>query len=276
MQQIYKKIAELIDSGKEFVLATVVNAESSTSGKIGFKMIILPDLSTFGTVGGGMLEKDVVESAKDIFRTKKNMFKRYVLREGYDSSLGMVCGGTVEVYMEYIGRKPQFIIFGAGHIGKKLHDILSLDDTFEIIVSDNRKEFADKNKFKNAKVFDEEFDTAIKKMEIREGAYVVIVTAGGKYDPVILNELYKKHIKFAYIGMIGSLNRRNKCFAEAEKLGVPHDFLNDIFAPIGLAINSETPFEVAISIIGEVIAVMKGAIEHIKTEKEVHENDKGA
>ncbi len=276
MQQIYKKIAELIDSGKEFVLATVVNAESSTSGKIGFKMIILPDLSIFGTVGGGMLEKDVIDSAKDIFRTKKNMFKRYVLREGYDSSLGMVCGGTVEVYMEYIGRKPQFIIFGAGHIGKKLHDILSLDDTFEIIVSDNRKELTDKNKFKNAKVFDEAFDIAIKKMEIREGAYVVIVTAGGKYDPVILNELYKKHVKFAYIGMIGSLNRRNKCFAEAEKLGVSHDFLNDIFAPIGLAINSETPFEVAISVIGEVIAVMKGAIGYIKTEKEVHENDKGA
>ena len=276
MQQIYKKIAKLIEEEREFVIATVVNAESSTSGKIGFKMVILPDGSSFGTVGGGMLEKDVVESAKELFRTHKNLFKRYILKDGDSSSLGMVCGGTVEIYMEYVGRKPQFIIFGAGHIGQKLHDILSLDDTFELIVSDNREEFANRENFRNALVFHQNFSESIREMPIRNGAYIVIVTAGGKEDPDILKGLYEKGIEYAYIGMIGSLNRKKKCFDKARELGVPDKFLNMIFAPIGLAINSETPFEVAISIIGEAIAVMKGVIKKVRTEKEVHENDKGA
>ncbi|MCD6427086.1 MAG: XdhC family protein [Caldisericaceae bacterium] len=270
MQQIYKKIAELVENGEEFVLATVVNAESSTSGKMGFKMIVLPNGKTFGTVGGGMLEKDVIELAKEIFNTQKSIFKTYILREGEESSLGMVCGGKVQVYMEYVGRKPQLVIFGAGHIGKKMHDILSLDETFDLIVCDNRKEFANKENFPNAEVYNDDFKTSIEKMPLRNGAFVVLVTAGGKDDPVILKSLYEKNVKYAYIGMIGSTNRRDKCFTEAKKLGVPEKFLAEIFAPIGLAINSETPFEVAISIIGEIIAYRKGALKDVKTEKEVH------
>ena len=183
----------------------------------------------------------------------------------------MVCGGKIQIYMEYIGNKPQLIIFGAGHIGKKLHDILSLDDAFDLIVCDNRKDFANTERFPNAAVYNaENFEVSIKKMNIKDGAFVIIVTAGGKDDPVILKGLYDKHVRYNYIGMIGSLNRKNKCFAESRKLGVEDTFLNKIFAPIGLAINSETPFEIAIAIIGEIIAVRKGALKNIMTEKEAH------
>lgn len=273
MQQIYNKVSELILGKKEFVLATVVSAESSTSGKIGFKMTILPDGTTFGTVGGGMLEKDVTEQAKVLFKNHKNLFKTYILKESDKSSLGMVCGGTVQVFMEYIGRRPQFIVFGAGHIGKKLHDILSLDDTFDLIICDDRPEFANKENFPNALIFNKSFKENIKDIHIENGAYVVIVTAGGKDDPIIMQGLYNKNVEYAYIGMIGSINRRKKCFYGANRLGVSDKFLQDIFAPIGLAINSETPFEVAISIIGEVIAVEKNALKYVKTEKEVHKDE---
>ncbi len=271
MQKVYEKIAELINNKKEFVVATVVNAESSTSGKIGFKMIILPDGETIGTVGGGTLEQDVINEAKKMFTTHKNTFKTYILKEGDKSSLGMVCGGMVQVYMEYAGQKPQLVIFGAGHIGKKLHDILSLDDTFELLVCDDRKEFANRENFPNASVFSEEFSECVSKMPLRKGAYIVMVTAGGKKDPFILKALYDKKLEYSYIGMIGSTNRRNKSFAKARELGVSESFLKNIFAPIGLAINGETPFEVAIAIIGEIIAYRKGALKNVKTEKEVHD-----
>ncbi len=271
MQKVYEKIAELIDNKKEFVVATVVNAESSTSGKIGFKMIILPDGETIGTVGGGTLEQDVINEAKKMFTTHKNTFKTYILKEGDKSSLGMVCGGMVQVYMEYVGQKPQLVIFGAGHIGKKLHDILSLDDTFELLVCDDRKEFANRENFPNASVFSEEFSECVSKVPLRKGAYIVMVTAGGKKDPFILKALYDKKLEYSYIGMIGSTNRRNKSFAKARELGVSESFLKNIFAPIGLAINGETPFEVAIAIIGEIIAYRKGALKNVKTEKEVHD-----
>lgn len=271
MQKVYEKIAELINNKKEFVLATVVNAESSTSGKIGFKMIVLPDGETIGTVGGGTLEQDVINEAKKMFINHKNVFKTYVLKEGDKSSLGMVCGGTVQVYMEYVGQKPQLIIFGAGHIGKKLHDILSLDDTFELLVCDNREEFANPDNFPNASVFSGEFSECVSRMPIRKGAYIVMVTAGGKDDPYILKSLYEKELEYSYIGMIGSTNRRNKAFAKARELGVSELFLKSIFAPIGLAINGETPFEIAIAIIGEIIAYRKNALKNVKTEKEVHD-----
>lgn len=270
MQKVYEKIAELINNKKEFVLATVVNAESSTSGKIGFKMIILPDGETIGTVGGGTLEQDVINEAKKMFTTHRSVFKTYVLKEGEKSSLGMVCGGMVQVYMEYVGQKPQLIIFGAGHIGKKLHDILSLDDTFELLVCDNREEFANPDNFPNASVFSGEFSECVSRMPIRKGAYIVMVTAGGKDDPYILKLLYEKEVEYSYIGMIGSTNRRNKAFAKARELGVSESFLKSIFAPIGLAINGETPFEIAIAIIGEIIAYRKNALKNVKTEKEVH------
>jgi len=271
MHKVYEKIAELVNSKKEFVVATVVNAESSTSGKIGFKMIILPDGNTIGTVGGGTLEKDVIEEAKKMFVTHKNIFKTYVLKEGNESSLGMVCGGTVQVYMEYVGQKPQLVIFGAGHIGKMLHDIFSLDDTFELLVCDNRAEFANKANFPNASVFSGEFSECVSKIPLRKGAYIVMVTAGGKDDPYILKALYEKKVEYSYIGMIGSTNRRNKSFEKAKELGVSDLFLKNIFAPIGLAINGETPFEVAIAIIGEIIAYRKNALKNVKTEKEVHD-----
>ncbi len=271
MQKVYEKIAELINKKQEFVVATVVNAESSTSGKIGFKMIVLPDGSIIGTVGGGTLEQDVINEAKKMFTTHKNTFKTYILKEGDKSSLGMVCGGMVQVYMEYVGQKPQLVIFGAGHIGKKLHDILSLDDTFELLVCDDRREFANQENFPNASVFYEEFSECVSKMPLRKGAYIVMVTAGGKKDPFILKALYDKKLEYSYIGMIGSTNRRNKSFAKAKELGVSESFLKNIFAPIGLAINGETPFEVAIAIIGEIIAYRKDALKNVKTEKEVHD-----
>ena len=271
MQKIYEKIVELIHNKKEFVLAAVVDAESSTSGKSGFKMIILPDRTTFGTVGGGTLEKDVIDNAMNLFKTRKPLFKTYVLKEGDKSSLGMVCGGTISIYMEYVGTTQQFVIFGAGHIGKTLYDILLIDNTYDIIVVDTRKEFANKDRFPKASIYVEDnlYD-ATKALPLRNGAIVVIVTTGGKDDPYILKALSEKKITYQYIGMIGSTNRRNKCFDKARELNVSDEFLNSIYAPIGIAIGGDTPFEISIAILAEIIAVQKDMIDKIKTEKEAH------
>ncbi|AHF97231.1 xanthine dehydrogenase [Desulfurella acetivorans A63] len=254
MQQIYKRIAEFIENGKEFVIATVVNAESSTSGKIGFKMIIDKNGTIYGTIGGGLVEKDVIDEAKNIFKTHKSLLKTYVLKEDSESSLGMVCGGSIQIFIEYIGEKPNYVIFGAGHIAKKLYEIICLDDTFNIIVCDERPELANTENFPKAAVFNKKFKESISEMPLKEGDYIVLVTAGGKDDPYILKSLFNKGIKFGYIGMIGSLKRKEKCFTKAKELGLDNGFLDKIFAPIGLDIEAETPFEIAISIIAETIA----------------------
>ncbi len=271
MQQIYDKIAELVNEKKEFVIATVVNAESSTSGKVGFKIIIDSDGNTYGTIGGGLLEKDVIDLSKELFINHNSLLKTYVLKENNESSLGMVCGGSIQVYMEYVGKKPQIVIFGAGHIGKKIYDILRAENMFDIIICDDRSEFADKEYFSMSTVLNKNYEESIQKLPIFNGAYIVIVTSGGKDDPVILKSLYDKNITYSYIGMIGSINRREKCFAKARELGVSDEFLNSIFSPIGLSIGAETPFEIAISILGEIIACKKGVLKNLKTEKKAHQ-----
>jgi len=263
---------ELIHDKKEFVLAAVVSAENSTAGKTGFKMVILPDGKFFGTVGGGVVEKDVIDTAMNLFRTRKPFFKTYTLQEGDETSLGMVCGGTLSVYMEYVGPKQQFVIFGAGHIGKKLYDITMLDDSFDVIVSDKRADFANEEMFPKASIFvNSNFYETVRNMSLNDGAVVVIVTSGGEDDPYILKALYEKNRRYQYIGMIGSLNRRSKCFEKAKELGINSDFLDSIYAPTGIAIEGDTPFEIAIAILAEIIAVRRGAVDKIKTEKKIHD-----
>ena len=271
MHEVYEKMAELIRERKDFVLSMVVNAESSTAGKMGFKMLVLPDGTIFGTVGGGTLEKDVIEASFELFKTKGAKLKKYILKEGEESSLGMVCGGEIELYMEYIGSRHQLVIFGAGHIGKMLYKIVDLSGDYDLIVVDEREDFANKENFPNAVVFSGEgIYENVKSLPIKNDASVVIVTPGGMYDAYILKGLFDLNVRFNYVGMIGSTSRRSKCFGKAREIGVPEGFLKTIFSPIGLAIEGETPFEISVAILGEIIALNKGVLENVKTEKALH------
>lgn len=271
MKLIYEKIAELIKDKKEFVVATVVNAKSSTPGKIGFKMVVLPDDSFFGTVGGGAIEKDVLDQSKDMFINHKHIFKTYALKKSKENSFG-ICGGVMQLYMEYVGAKIQFVIFGVGHISKTMYDIVNLTGEYDLLISDIRPKLANKIRFPEAELFigDKFYNTVIK-MPIKNDAIIVIVTAGGEEDPFILKGLLEKKVNYKYIGIIGSINRRNRCFDKAKEMGISEEFLNKICSPVGLAIGADTPFEISISILAEIIAVKSNVISKIKTEKNAHD-----
>lgn len=275
MREIFDRMSQLINQGKEMVLAIVVNAESSTAGKTGFKMLVLPDGKIYGTIGGGALEKDVIENSFELFKTRGVKYKRYVLKEGEESSLGMICGGETEIYMEYIGAKNQLVVFGAGHIGKMIYKLANDSQSYDVVVVDERDDFASRENFPDATIFcGAEIYDKVNTIPLRDGASVVIVTPGGEYDASILKGLYDSGIKFSYIGMIGSIGRRDKCFSRARDVGVSEEFLDRIFAPVGLAIGGETPFEISIAIFGEIIALNKKALENVKTEKAFHSRNK--
>jgi xanthine dehydrogenase accessory factor len=272
MFQVYEKMVELLNSHEDFVLAIVVNAQLSTSGKTGFKMLILPDGTTYGTIGGGGIEKEAVDLSKELFKTHGATFKKHILKEGEETSLGMVCGGEIEIYLEYIGSPQQFVIFGAGHLGKMIYDISKLSKSYEFLIVDDREEFANRDRFTEAQVYTGKgIYRSSDAIPIRDGAIVVIVTLGGMDDPYILKGLYEKNIQYSYIGMIGSTGRRNKCFSMGLELGVKKEFIEQIFAPIGVDIKGDTPFEISIAILSEIIANYKGAINNVKTERSTHE-----
>jgi xanthine dehydrogenase accessory factor len=275
MREIFDRMSQLINQGKEMVLAIVVNAESSTAGKTGFKMLVLPDGKIYGTIGGGALEKDVIENSLELFKTRGVKYKRYVLKEGEESSLGMICGGETEIYMEYIGAKNQLVVFGAGHIGKMIYKLANDSQSYDVVVVDERDDFASRENFPDATIFcGAGIYDKVNTIPLRDDASVIIVTPGGEYDASILKGLYDSNIKFSYIGMIGSIGRRDKCFARARDVGVSEEFLDRVFTPVGLAIGGETPFEISIAIFGEIIALHKKALENVKTEKAFHSRNK--
>jgi xanthine dehydrogenase accessory factor len=272
MHQIYEEMVDLLNNHSEFVLAIVVNAQDSTSGKTGFKMLILPDGTTYGTIGGGGIEKEAIELSKDLFKTHGTAFRKHILKEGEETSLGMVCGGEIEIYLEYVGSPQQFVIFGGGHLGKMLYDIGRLSKNYEFLIVDDREEFANRERFPDAQVYTgADIYKSIDALPIRNGAIVVVVTLGGQDDPYILKGLYDKNIQYSYLGMIGSVGRRNKCFSKANELGVKKEFLEQVFAPVGVNINGDTPFEISVAILAEIIANYKGAINNVKTERKSHE-----
>jgi xanthine dehydrogenase accessory factor len=164
-----------------------------------------------------------------------------------------------EFIIEPSQAKDTLFIFGAGHVGLQLEKMAHLTD-FRTIVVDDRAEFANKNRFKHAhavhvtKKFSKAFDElAHKKSAIDKNAYIVILTRGHLHDQTVLEAALKT--KAAYIGMIGSRRKRNQVYANLVEKGVSKESLEQVYSPIGLEINSETPAEIAVSIIGEIIRV---------------------
>ncbi len=257
MNDIFSKIAELQKENKPFVLATLVNTSESVPQHIGAKIIILPDGKTFGTIGGGALEKNTVKEAQKLLSSGENK----VVKITYDLTLkknsergimlGMLCGGRAEVMFEVVVPSNDMVICGGGHIGEKLAvlcDILG----FSYSVIDNRPEFADEKRFPNAsKVVCKKFSQALKEMKISGSTAIVIVTFGHLYDEECLKAAIKSPAY--YIGMIGSKNKVETIFEHLTKQGLK--ISDKVYSPIGLDVGSETPAGIALSILAEILKV---------------------
>ncbi|MFA5778573.1 MAG: XdhC/CoxI family protein [Elusimicrobiota bacterium] len=257
MKNIFSKIAELQKENKPFVLATLVNTSESVPQHLGAKVIILPDGKTFGTIGGGCLEKNAVREAQKLLASGENK----VVKITYDLTikknsergitLGMLCGGQAEIMFEALVPSNDLVICGGGHIGEKLAvmcDILG----FSYAVIDNRQEFADEKRFPNAsKVVCKKFSSALKETEITGSTAIVIITYGHLYDYECIKAAMKTPAY--YIGMIGSKTKVGAIFDRLKKERIK--ITDKVYSPIGLDVGSETPAGIALSIIAEILKV---------------------
>ncbi|MHB8095206.1 MAG: XdhC family protein [Candidatus Aminicenantales bacterium] len=240
-----ENIMKAIQSEEEFVTATIVDAQGSTPGRVGFRIIVHAD-RTEGTAGGGALEKTVIAEARNMLSLKKaSRLVKIDLAE-----LGMTCGGQVSVFFESFYGKPPLWIFGAGHIGKALAPLIS-SLRFHLTVVDNRNGFAVKENFPaGTTLMTGDYDAALK--QVPADAFAVIVTHGHLHDEEILRALASREPQLPYIGMIGS---RQKVAVAREMLlkdGIQADY---VYAPIGLNIGGDTPEEIAVSIAAEILGV---------------------
>ena len=247
MNDIYKKIIELKEAGIKAVLCTIVQTKGSTPRKAGSKMIVLEDMRIYGTIGGGILEKTVMERAVEIINSATPELISFDLTK----DLGMVCGGSVEVFIEPIFDKYKLYIFGAGHIGKALvRHTIGLN--FDIYVIDERKNIFNDWDIGGVSAENISFDSFIDKHRADDATFIVIATTGHVSD----KEILKRYIKdsFAYIGVIGSRRKAEE---------IKNMFINESFAteeemsrvdiPMGIEIMAEGPDEIAISIAGKLV-----------------------
>lgn len=249
MKELYQYLLKLMQAGEPGVLVTVTEVSGSVPRHAGSKMVVHGDGRIFGSIGGGKIELEVIADAVNLMRQAMPIKKSYQLSE-----INMLCGGQVEVLFEPLGIPDKLIIFGAGHIGQSLAP-LAHKAGFHVTVVDNRPEFANRERFppsQSDQVLAGDYQVLLPQLAFDDQTYSVIVTHGHAHDEEILNYCLRK--PFRYLGMIGS---KRKILITLEKLaaqGIDKSLLNRVHSPIGLKIGAETPFEIAISILSELIA----------------------
>ncbi len=258
-----------IEEGYDFVVARVVSTKGSAPRHRGAVMLMRDGGHTVGTVGGGLLEAETEKLCRQMLKTKeKTMTYEFILDEKQKDkgALEMGCGGDATIQIDYISaadpgsfvedfkEQSRAYIFGGGHVAKALEPVLRHVD-FDTYIIDDREEYANAERFPEvaATIVCSDFEHCFDEIEVDEDSYLIIVTRGHKGDLTVLRQALKK--PHAYLGMIGSRRKNNLLFETLREEGFSEEQLQDVHAPIGLEIGSETPEEIGVSIAAEIIQV---------------------
>jgi xanthine dehydrogenase accessory factor len=247
---IYSHIVKAQQQKRDFAVVTIVKAQGSTPRGEDAKMLVYSNGERLGTIGGGELEASAVCDARTAIANNRSALVEYRLDDRDEEGLGMKCGGDVQVFIEVHRSRPRLIIAGAGHVGKALCDAACLLD-FEIVVIDDRVEWANRERFTGAAevLACESISKMLKDMELTEESFVVIATRGHMHDKEALAAVLGKKVK--YIGMIGSYQKVKQIFTQLREEGFKKEELERVYSPVGLDIGGEKPEEIAISILAE-------------------------
>jgi xanthine dehydrogenase accessory factor len=339
--EIFHLITAWLDRGENLVVATIVSRTGSAPRGAGSRMVVRRDGAIAGTIGGGVLEARVQRLAAEVFGHGHAVLKNYRLNAADASQMGLVCGGEVQVLVQWLdasrpgnlelyrdivaaldtsqpawlitalplaldtpgavfqsfrrdggamvgdldhrvvlyltaqagpGRaevlfhqgKPYLLeslchrgtlyIFGAGHVAQSLAPLATLVG-FRTIILDDRREFANRERFPSAAevIVLDSFQQALEGLPINPDSYLVVVTRGHAYDQTVLGQALSTPA--GYIGMIGSRRKRDGIYAALGQVGFSRQDFDRVFSPIGLEIQAETPEEIAVSIVAELIRV---------------------
>ena len=256
MSEILKEALGRINRGETIALVTVVETKGSTPREIGAKMLVNKNGLIAGTIGGGITEARVIEEVKQALKEGKGKFLDYHLtKEQAALDEGAICGGEMKVFIDILQPKEEVLIFGAGHIAVCLSK-LAKTVGFKVTIIDDREEFVNQDRFPEAdKIIAEETEKALTHLKITSSTYIIVLTRGHLKDEEVLGSVIKSSA--AYIGMIGSRKKNATVFQHLEEQGISQDELVKVLAPIGIDIKAQTPEEIAVSIVAEIIQVRR-------------------
>jgi xanthine dehydrogenase accessory factor len=258
---IYEQIVQLRRQGRRGAVATITNVRGSIPSFQTAKMLVRDDGSIVGTIGGGCVEAEVWQAAREVMEQDKPRTLTFNLNNNPKYDTGLVCGGTLDIFIEPVLPPALLYIFGAGHVAFNLFKVAQIAG-FDVIVVDDRESYANRERFPDAReVIAADFDHTIERLQVPEAAYVVIVTRGHRDDMRVLR--WAINLNACYLGMIGSRRKTISIYKELETEGIPAEKFANIHAPVGLEIGAVTPEEIAVAIVAEMIAARRHALPNI-------------
>lgn len=253
--QPYERLAQLRREGRAAALVTVIGADGSVPRHEGTKMLVFADGSSEGTVGGGAMEAEVIEIAQQALRDGRLQRRSFSFRDPEQGDVG-VCGGEMEVLVEPVQPPEKLVVVGGGHVGQAVVHLASWLG-FEVVVFDDREAYADPALSPEA---DQHVTGPLpeltEKVQIHERTYVLLTTRGVDIDLEALPPLLDTPA--AYIGVIGSRRRWETAAEALSERGVPAEKIGRVRSPMGLELNAETPEEIALSMLAEIVMLRRG------------------
>ncbi len=255
-REFYRQLLAVVEEGREAYMVTVIAAVGSTPQKIGARMLVFPEGNAYGTIGGGGVERQLLEMIVQA-RPAAPGVVRVELRETGEGP-GMLCGGAMEFFIEPLGKASDLTIIGGGHCAVEL-SALAARTGFAVTVLDPRAEWASREKHPAARVVCAPVGELEQHIRFGPNAFIVIMTHGHEHDELALRLCLPHEAR--YLGMIGSANKARRVRENLLVAGHAPELLAKVHTPIGLQIGSHTPAEIAVSIMAELISVRNGAVQ---------------
>ncbi|MDZ7638342.1 MAG: XdhC/CoxI family protein [Bryobacterales bacterium] len=252
---VFEELVRLRKLGRKCALATIIEVRGSIPSHENAKMLIRDDGSFVGTVGGGCVEAEVWDAAREVIASERPQKLSFNL--GHDASYenGLICGGQLDIYVEPILPQPKLLLFGGGHISKSICRVAAIAG-FGTAVIDDRESFVNAERFPDAEAtLSGEYEEIFPTLAVTGDTYVVIVTRGHRDDMRILRWAVTTPAR--YVAMVGSKRKVISTVKELEKEGLPRSLFERLHAPMGLDIGAVSPEEIAVSVVAEMIAVRR-------------------
>lgn len=248
-QELIKLAYKNSKQGRNYALATIIEStKKGTPRKAGAKMLVMEDGTSVGSIGGGRNELSAINTCLNAIKTGESSLQTY---DFFGQKGQSVCGGQIKVFIDPILKNYQLIICGGGHIGLPL-SILGKMIGFNVLLLDNRKDFANKTRFPHVdQVLFGDYSKKLDTLELNNKTAIMIVTQGNEFDFQCLEEVISKDP--GYIGVISSKAKKVKFLTRLKNNQVKPSKIKPIHIPAGIDIGAQTPEEIAISISAELI-----------------------
>lgn len=252
---VYEEVVRLRREGRRGALATIITTTGSIPSYASAKMLVRDDGTVVGTIGGGCVEAEVITGARKVMEMERPETFEFNLNKNPTFDTGLVCGGSLEVFVEPILGDPTLYIFGAGHVGLSTSKIARMAG-FKVVVIDDRSAFANPDRFPEAdEVIAEDWAKVMASLDPPDTSFILIVTRGHREDMRVLQ--WAVGTRARYVGMIGSKRKVLTVCKELQKEGMPAASFERVHAPVGFDIGATTPEEIAIAVVAEMIAVRR-------------------